>query len=400
MKKRVIVAGGGASGMMAAIAAAEHGAAVTILEKKEQVGKKLLRTGNGKCNYSNFYLTERNYRGHHPEFAGALVRRFHTEDLLRFFEANGMLSFAKDAYLYPSSERAETVVSTLKTRMDALHVVTVTNVNVLSVTKEEERFRVETSLGSFECDAVILAMGSEASVKDPNPHTAYEILRRFGHHVYPPLPALVPLYGNAGAEELWDGVRIQAAVSYGAVKETGELQLTSRGISGIPAFQVSHGAAEALSKGQKPVVLIDFLPHYDEESLVSFLQEAKLGGVPREVRDYLTGWLPKKLVFALSRQAEEVFRKSVRSCSYEEFVSIVGLIKHFSYEVTGFGPIAEAQVAQGGLDTQEVTENLESRLVPGLYVTGELLDIDGACGGYNLHFAFASGKIAGEEAAR
>ena len=284
--------------------------------------------------------------------------------------------------------------------MEALGVSLVTSVNVRSIRKNEGVFVVETDDSAYEADAVVMAMGSEASVRDPKTHTAYEILRSFGHHVWTVFPALTPLFGDNGFEEFWDGVRVQATVTYGNEKETGEVQLTREGISGIPVFQVSHEAVLSLESRKRISVFLDFLPHYDAESLVGFLQEAKMKRYSGLIRDYLTGWLPKKLVFALSKGNEELFRKSLSSCAYEELAEVVEYLKRFRYEVTGAGTLAVSQVASGGLDTAEVTENLESRLVPGLFITGELLDIDGACGGYNLHFAFASGRIAGLEAAK
>ena len=399
MTKRLIVVGGGAAGMMAAVAAAENHADVTVLEKKEQPGKKLLKTGNGKCNYSNFYLTERNYHGHDVDFIARTVRRFHTEDLVRFFESAGMLSFARETCLYPSSERAETVVGVLRSRMEALGVRVITNTNVTSV-RREDRFFVETSSGVYEADSLILATGSEASVKDRDPYSAYGILKFFGHHIYPLLPSLVPLYGRNGVEEYWDGVRIQATVSFGSAKETGELQLTAEGISGIPVFQISHDAVLSVAEGKKTFILIDFLPHYDRDSLIGFLREARFGDTQGEIRDYLLGWFPKKLVFALSRINEDLYRKPVKKAVYEDFEAVVDGIKRFPYEVTAFGSVEKAQVMQGGLDTAELTDSLESRIVPGLFAAGELLDVDGECGGYNLHFAFATGRIAGEAASK
>ena len=399
MTKKVVIVGGGAAGMMAAIAAGEGHAEVTLLEKKEQIGKKLLKTGNGKCNYSNFYLTERNYHTHHPEFVAKTVRRFHTDDLVRFFENAGMLSYAKDTALYPSSERSETVVGVLREKLDSLGVQTFTNANVTSVSKGE-RFTVETSVGTFEADRVILTSGSEASVKDKNAYTAYDVLKSFGHHVYPVLPALVPLYGQNGYEVFWDGVRIQATVSFGSIEETGELQLTDEGISGIPVFQISHDAVLSVSEGKKTCIHIDFLPHYDMESLIGFLREAKFSGYEGTIRDYLLGWFPKKLVFALSKVYEDLYRVSLKEADYDHFAAVIRGLKRFQYVVSGFGGKEVAQVMQGGLDTAELTENMESRIVPGLFAAGELLDVDGVCGGYNLHFAFASGRIAGEEASK
>ncbi len=397
----VLVLGGGASGMAAAIEAGRLGVSVRILEKKERLGKKLLLTGNGKCNYSNFYLTERNYRGHAPEFVLPILHRHHTEDMLTWFETLGMLSTSRDSGLYPATERAETVTSILIKELNRLGVKVDCGVDVLKVTPKEDGFTVETDHGAYQAKTVILSFGSEAGVQDARPFRGASILKALGHQVYPMRPALVALKGEEGFEPLWAGVRVHASARYSEETETGEVQLNDDGISGIPVLQISRFVNEALQESPEGVnVWLDFLPQYDETALNGFLNRARVEARDGTVGDYLLGWLPKKLLIAVSVREKALFQKKLKDLTDREAARVVSFLKAFPYRVKATAGFDKAQSASGGLSVREVTERLESRLVPGLYVTGELLDVDGMCGGYNLHFAFASGRIAGEEAAK
>lgn len=397
---KVLVIGGGASGMMAAVQAASSGAEVTLLEKKEQLGKKVLITGNGKCNYGNLLTGPRDYRGHDRSLIRSVLKAFPAEKSIEWFESSGMLTMSKREYLYPASQNAATVVSTLKRRLKETGVSVITDCYVSKVTREDHGFLAVTSRGEFRSDRLVLACGSEAGVTDERAFNAYEFLTRFGHYVYPALPALVPLFSQSGLENVWDGVRVIASVSYRENREEGEVQLTRKGISGIPVFQLSHYIAEDLRL--RPVfVTIDFLPNYEEDALTGYLLE--LQGTKRAEQDgyeVLTGWLPKKLAEALSKTDTAFFRKRTGEYTKEDAEKLVRTVKDFRLRITGTDEFRNAQTVSGGADTTEFSDTLESLIVPGLYVTGELLDVDGRCGGYNLHFAFATGFIAGENAAK
>ena len=397
---KVLVVGGGASGMMAAIEAASSGASVTVLEKKEQMGKKILVTGNGKCNYGNLLTGPSDYRGHDGALVRAVLKEFPVERSIDWFESSGMLTMSRREYLYPASQNASTVVSVLRRRMKECGVNCVANAFVSKILRTERGFTAVTAQGSFEADRLILACGSEAGVSDERSFNAYDLLKSFGHYVYPALPALVPLCSQSGLESIWDGVRVIASVSYREHREEGEVQLTKKGVSGIPVFQLSHFVAEDLRL--RPVFLtLDFLPNYEEESLTGYLLELK--GTKREEQDgydVLMGWLPKKLAEALSRTDQAFFRKKTADYTKEDAEKLVRTVKDFRLRIIGTDDLRNAQTVSGGADTTEFSETLESLLVPGLYVTGELLDVDGKCGGYNLHFAFASGFIAGRNAAK
>ena len=396
---RVLVIGGGASGMMAAITAASEGARVTLLEKKEQLGKKILITGNGKCNYGNLLTGPSDYRGHDRALIRSVLKAFPAEKSIDWFEASGMLSMSKREYLYPASQNASTVVTILKRRLRETGVEVVTDCYVSKVTEEGSTFKAVTSRGEYTADRLILACGSEAGVTDERAFNAYGFLSSFGHYVYPALPALVPLFSDSGMENTWDGVRVIASVTYRENREEGEVQLTKKGISGIPVFQLSRYVAEDLRL--RPVfVTIDFLPNYEEEALIGYLLELKeTKRAEQDGYEVLTGWLPKKLAEAFSRKEPEFFRKKIGDYSRNDAEKLVRMVKDLRLQITATDDFKNAQTITGGADTTEFSPKLESLLVPGLYVTGELLDVDGRCGGYNLHFAFATGYIAGMSAA-
>lgn len=399
------IIGGGASGLMAALTAAKRGACVTVFEKKEQVGKKLSVTGNGHCNYSNFYMAKRYYRGHHTEFADSVIHTVTPEDLTLFFESIGMLSFAKETYLYPSTFRAETVVSVLLKACKEAGVRILTDTEVTGISKKDNAFLLTSKNGNETFDRVILSMGSEASVHDKTPFLGYSFLDAFKIHRYPSYPSLVGLCGQNGFEDLWDGVRFTANVSFTPIEgdteeDTGEVQFAKDGLSGIPILQISHTVTEELMEHKKPVtIVLNFLPGYDEKSLFSFLNEKRNSNSEESVASFLDGWIPKKLVSVLLNK-KAIPEKRFSECTYEDIEKTVSSLTHFPYIISSVRDITTAHASQGGCDTDEVSSFCEVKRIPGLFITGELLDIDGLCGGYNLHFAFATGKIAGEAATK
>ncbi len=397
MKKSVLIAGGGASGMAAAIRAAERGFSVTVLEKKEQLGKKLLTTGNGRCNLSNRDLSAEHFRGSHTDFLTRFLSAFTASDSEAFFRSLGLFTAERNGYVYPASMQASSVLFALSERMKALGVRVLLNTPVLSAKKEGDRFLVTTPEGERASDALILSMGSPAGVRDRVPYNGYALLKGFGHTVIPPRPALVPLYGNNGSEKGWAGVRIQGSASFGGRSYTGEIQLTEKGISGIPVFQLSRFVQEALAEGKVADVRLSFLPEIPEETLLEELKRAADSlNAEEKIEEYLRGWLPRKLIPAVLGTSGIRPVRTVGDLSEEERETLVFTVKNFPYRVALAGPAEEAQVFMGGLELSELRDTFESRLVPGLFVTGELNDADGECGGYNLHFAFGSGLIAGE----
>ena len=386
-KKRIVVAGGGASGLMAAIVAARKGAAVTILEQNDRPGKKICATGNGKCNLTNIEMPLDAFRGTHPKFVQEALKQFSVQDTIRFFSGLGIYTVNRNGYLYPHSGQAQSVVDVLCMEAKNLGVKIKTNEKVTGIYREDT-WKVRTQGWSYEADAVILANGSKASNIAGSDGSGYALAKMLGHHVVKPLPALTALRCSGKTFASWAGVRTEGEVTLcingiPLKSEKGELQLTGYGVSGIPVFQLSRYAIRALHENCDVSLLLDFLPEFPMESIPVFLENRRKNCPYKNEKELLIGLFPDKLIRVLTAQKD-----------------LVSAIKEFPLTVTDGMPFEQAQVCSGGVDTSEVEEStMESRLVPGIYFAGELLDIDGTCGGYNLQWAWSSGVCAGSHAA-
>ena len=395
-KKKVCIVGGGAAGMIAAIMAARNHAAVTILEHNEKTGKKLLATGNGRCNLTNEKQEKMCYHSEHPELLWDILQNFPFEQTLDFFEKIGIYPVSKNGYFYPSSMQASSVQEVLEMEARFLKVKIKCKEHVkeikVSDTKENPRFSVVTETWQYPADAVILACGSQASEIDGADGSGYTLAKQLGLKVINPLPALVPLKGKGNYFSKWAGTRIYGKIflqSQNEIVQTeeGELQLTDYGISGIPVFQLSGLAAKLLQHQHSVTLMIDFLPDVTPKELEELLLKRKELCPYKTTKELCIGLFPKKLIEVL------VDKKTDLSTLAEK-------IKKFSMEIVGTKPFSNAQVCQGGVSLEEISpKTMECKKIPGLYLAGELLDADGICGGYNLQWAWSSGACAGKEAA-
>lgn len=399
-KKRILIVGGGAAGLMAAIMAAGEGAVVTVLEHNDRPGRKICATGNGRCNLTNTEMTSDAYRGTHPEFVKKILEQYPAAETIRFFTELGIYTVNKNGWLYPRSGQASSVTEVLCMEARNRKVKLKTNEHVKGVCREDGIWKIRTESWTYEADAVILANGSCASGIQGADGSGYEIARELGHKVVKPLPALTGLKcraisgflkGKKGSSPfaLWAGVRTEGELTLTiekepARKQRGELQLTDYGISGIPVFQLSRYAIRALEDGKDVRMTIHFLPEFSGEGLSAFLEMRKRNCPYKNTREMLTGLFPDKLIQVLCQAPD-----------------LENAIQAFPLQVTGGMDFRQAQVCSGGVDTDEIDPvTMESRLHPGLYFAGELVDIDGTCGGYNLQWAWSSGASAGFHAAK
>ena len=403
MKKHVLIVGGGASGLVAAIAAARGGAKVTVLEKKSQVGKKILATGNGRCNLTNTDQSPSHYRCSETEFPVAALAVFSHFDAIRFFGELGIFTKNKNGYLYPYSEQAAAVVDALRMEAEHLKVKLSCNAEILGIKKEKDRFFVETPGWTYEADALILACGSKASPEGSGDGYAYA--KSFGHTINPVLPALVQLRADKSWPKQLSGIRVDAKVSLYAdgellSEDTGEVQLTAYGLSGIPVFQVSRYASLALHQQKNVTAELAFLPMFSREQLRTFLENRARQNAYKTVESFLVGLFPQKLILVLVQRAHLPKGRLAGELEPEELERLIEAITRFEAVITGTNDFDQAQVCTGGVEIKEIMPlTMESRLVEDLYITGELLDVDGACGGYNLQWAWTSGYLAGKNAA-
>ena len=393
-KNRVIIIGGGASGLFAAITAAEHGAEVVVLEKEKKAGRKILKTGNGRCNFTNTGDPSHSYHGTDREFARHVLALFTPQDTIAKFTAMGIYTTNKSGWIYPHSETAESVLTSLLWRLEELHVKVKCNEPVTGIDKKNDVFTVFTESWHYEADKVILACGSAASLTDKQlPYNGYDLIKRAGHTCISPLPALVPLKVKNGNMYKWGGVRTNASVSLYAedifiAKSSGQIQLTDFGISGIPVFAISGQALRLMEGGLKVSVRVDFFPELSDDAFCALLRTRREQHPDRSTANLLTGLLPERLIHAVSTEAAEKSGKLAET------------IKAFNVVVTGSQGFAYAQSVSGGIPTGEVSaDTCESKKMQGLYLTGEILDIDGECGGWNLQFAWSTGYLAGKHAA-
>lgn len=405
MKTRIAIIGGGASGMMAAITAASKGAEVTIYEAKERPGKKILATGNGKCNFTNLVQEDSCYRGTDTSFSKAARTAFSLEDTLDFFRRIGIEPKIKNGYVYPNSEQAASVADALIMELRAKKVKVISK-QVYSVKGFEGAFLVKSEDGAEEYDKVILCCGSPAGMKNPKEFTGYQLAERFGHHITPLIPALVQMRCKEKWFKTVSGVRTEGEISVFEngkliAKEKGELLFADYGLSGIPVFQVSRFAGEALLHGSRVTCKLDVLPEYTLDEVTKLLQNRFEKLKNRTAEELLIGLLNHKLNYILLKECGiDPVSDSKKAYMQEDFARLAALYKGLSCQVTELNPFSNAQVCAGGVETKEIEpDTMESRLVKGLYFAGELVDVDGTCGGYNLQWAWSSGYVAGLHAA-
>lgn len=407
MKREGIIVGGGAAGLMAAITAAESGASVTILEHMPRVGKKILSTGNGKCNMTNLYMTAECYRSGVNGVPMQVIEKFSVSDTIAFFRRLGVLTIDRNGYVYPASGQAQTVLDALRDKADHLGIRTCCDSKVLSINKKKDgRFAVKTADQMYSADFVILCAGSMAAKTTGSDGSGYELAKSLGHKIKKPLPALVQLKCKGDFFKAIAGVRTDVKVSLytmdkngepGAflAEDQGELQLTDYGISGIPVFQVSRYAAEALDHKKRVLAVVDFMPDMTEDQLFAVLKEQKAYLSDRMAGDFINGLFNKKLATLFLKSVWIKQDQPVSEITNKKLAELCRVIKETSFEVTGTNPYDKAQICMGGVDLREVDAGtMESRLVSGLYFAGEILDVDGICGGYNLQWAWSSGHLA------
>lgn len=405
-----IIIGGGAAGLMAAITAAENGAGVTILEHMPRVGKKILSTGNGKCNLTNRNLTPDCYRCGTADFPMTAIGRFSVSDTISFFRRLGVVVTDRNGYVYPASGQAQTVLDALREKAESLGIRIVTECGTETIKKDGRGFCVRTSCGVFYGDFLILAAGSKAAPATGSDGSGYDLAASLGHKIVKPLPALVQLKCQGDFFRSIAGVRTEAEVSlYTAGKhgelgdllasDRGELQLTDYGISGIPVFQVSRYASEALDRKKRVLAVLDFFPSLKDEELFSLLKEQRMYLSDRKAESFLNGIFHKKLAALFLKAAGIRGEEMAGRLSDKKLLAVAELVKRTVVEVTAANSFDKAQVCMGGVRVKDVDPcTMESRLVPGLYFAGEILDVDGICGGYNLQWAWSSGYAAGASA--
>ena len=402
--RTVAVIGGGASGMMAAVTAASEGARVILLEHKDRIGKKILSTGNGRCNFTNIHQEPICYHSEDPMFPWEVVERFNAQAVISFFLQLGVYSKNRNGYIYPNSDQASAVLDAFCMELDRLKVEIRTGVECREIRPGKKGFTVLTDQGPVRADRVILCAGSKAAPTTGSDGSGYDLAKKLGHRILPVLPALTALKCEEEFFKSIAGVRANGSVSIWSggeciAKDTGEIQLTDYGISGIPVFQVSRYASKLLYEKKETDAVLDFMPDFTKTQTDAFLRARAKTRPDKSAEMFLIGLFHKKLCDLWIRLSEIPRQRKAGELTEDEIARLTDLIKEFRVRVRETNPYDKAQVCCGGVDTREVNpETLESVYVPGVYFAGEILDVDGMCGGYNLTFAWASGYVAGKAA--
>lgn len=406
-KMKIAVVGAGASGMVAAITAAKYGAEVTLFEKNERVGKKILATGNGKCNFGNLEFSMDQYYCEDKDKLQKMFGVFSTWDAVTFFENMGLMVKEKNGYLYPYSEQASSVLDILRMELDREKVTLITETEILSAehVNEENVFLLKDAKGnSYSFEKLIIACGSCASLKKGDGMSGYELAEKLGHKVKDVVPGLVQLKSDEAFIKALSGVRCQAKISLlidgeKVDEEKGELQFTDYGISGILVLQLSRQASYALKEGKDVSVLVDFYPDQDDKAFTYMSRLRYDVLMDKTVENYLTGTLNKKVNMVMLKQAGLKPDSKTEDVGYKKIWEIVKKSRAFPIHISGVNSMENAQICAGGVAFDQISTELESEIVKGLYFAGEIIDVDGKCGGYNLQWAWTSGYIAGRNAA-
>ena len=399
----ITIIGGGASGMAAALAAAENPASQVILvERQGRLGRKLQATGNGRCNLSNLHASQGGYHGDDAAFSEYAISRFPPEAALSWFRSMGLFTVAEaSGRVYPYSDQANSVVDVLRFALDKPNIQVKTGLEIEKVKKTPSGFRLEGGGEALDCDRLIIACGGLAGTKLGGTMSGYKLLRSLGHHCTRLRPALVQLKSSWGGVIGLKGVRANchaAILRDGSLfsQSTGELQFTEYGLSGPVIFEVSRDVCQ--QKGDWSCRL-DFLPGVPEEELLAELKRRRNTALPAS--ELLTGILHNRLGRVLTQAAGISAGRAIAELSDGALRDVARAVKAFDVPLTETLGMDSAQVTAGGIETSEFDETtMESRLVRGLYACGEVLDVDGDCGGYNLQWAWSSGRLAGLSAGR
>lgn len=396
------IIGAGASGMAAAIAAADNpNVQVLVFERQARVGRKLQATGNGRCNLSNRNCSVAHYHGENPAFAQYALESFDVQHTLQWFAQLGLYTVTESSgKIYPYSDQANSVVDILRFAMEKVNIRLITGCEIQKIRVSDSGFQLSDGENFWNCDKLIVACGGLAGTKLGGSMSGYKLLNKLGHRSTKLRPSLVQLKCAWGGVEALKGVRANCHVQIFCgdrlhAESTGELQFTQYGLSGPVIFETSRDVCSAKDTW---VAKLDFLPDISESELMQMLHRRVKLSLP--VDEFLTGILHNRLGRVLSKAAG-ILGCNCGSLSREQLQSVVRCVKAFEIPLTEPMGMDSAQVTAGGVDTLMFDpQTMESKLIPGLYVCGELLDVDGDCGGYNLQWAWSSGHLAGISAGK
>ena len=394
----VIIIGGGASGMMAALTAAENGRSVLLLERQSRVGRKLLATGNGRSNLTNYNTSPARYHGEDGGFCAYALRAFDVGSTLQYFASLGLLTVNEDSgRVYPMSNMAGSVLDVLRYGLEHPRIEVRTGQVVTAVKRTAEGFTVRTETDAFTAGKLILAAGGGAGSKVGGVMDGYRLAKALGHHRTALYPSLVQLKTDPTYPRALKGVKAECGItvlrgSGTVVENRGEVLFTEYGDSGPAILVISRAVATG---GEGLVCALDFFPDWDLREVLDWLRMRRQIMQAHEASTLLVGSCHTRLGQMLCKAAGFTSQPAA-DLTDSDLERIARQAKHFALPITGTCGFDQAQVTAGGLCTDEFDpETMGTRLVPGLYACGEVLDVDGDCGGFNLQWAWSSGHLAG-----
>lgn len=410
IEKDICIIGGGAAGMMAAICACDCSKkiSVSIIEHNDRLGKKILSTGNGKCNLGNMCLSSDAYHGSFDKtFLDTAFLMFGVDQTISFFNSLGLYIRNKDGYLYPYSETASAVLDVLRFACHERNVSVYDNFEIVNVNKNDDKqFVISSKDIKIIAKKLIISTGGKSAYKTGSDGSGYAYAKTFGHKINKTVPALLKVKSDSPYCKMLDGVRAKGNVELyidnkkTGISDYGEIQFTKEGLSGIPVFNISREIYYAFESNKQITLKLDLMPEYSEEIICADINKLISKYKQLTVEETFSGLLNKKIllvVFKICGIKSDIPSKNMNSSMVDAFVHV---IKNMRFNISSGYDFDISQVTAGGVDFNEIDNNLMSKLVDNLYFAGEILDIDGRCGGYNLQWAWTSGYIAGSNAAK
>ena len=400
--KKIVVIGGGVSGLIAAIHAKNKNNQVIILERNNTCGKKILVTGNGRCNYSNSNQDINHYHSSSSDNLESIINQKNISAFLDFYKSIGIIPKVKNGYYYPYSNQAVTVQQALLRKVSELDIDIKTSTYVDDIAVNGNSFKVKTNNGIIDADIVIMACGGKSYSKLGTDGNGYQLLKKLGHNIIQVVPALTQIKVLENIKDL-TGVRSEVSITLiedgKTIKsEIGEVQFTDFGISGICSMQLSKYISYGIMDKKCEKIVINFVSDIakNKEEFIKFIESNNL--LDFEVRSLLDSLLNYKGTNYILKETKIAGNVKIRNLNDEEINALINCLINFTLTATGTNTFDNSQVSAGGVNLKEIDlTTMESKIIPNLYIVGEIVDVDGDCGGYNITFASISGMLAGME---
>ncbi len=402
LNKTISIIGAGASGLFAAILLSKAGFNVVVFEKNHKPGRKLLATGNGKCNITNTNLQEKYFFSFNPSFTQYTLNIVNYKTIKKLFNTIGLEITTNDdtTKVYPLSLQASSVTNILYNEAKENNTQFVFDTTITDIHYENNQFYLQDNTTQYTSDIVIICSGSEAMPKLGSSNSGYEFAKKFGHNIITPFPSLVQLTTSNKTLHNIDGIKIYANITlYINNKQYnniyGDILFRSYGVSGNAILDISRDVSYNLQKKNKIYIDIDLLPNISKEQLTSMLNKRVKLLTNKQIDFFLESIIPHKLIFFVYNHAKiDKAKSTIKQLTKKDILNIVFTLKHLKIDINGTKGIEYAEVVAGGIDTKQINpKTMQSKLQPNLYFCGEVMDVDGYCGGYNLHWAWSSAYI-------